>query len=90
MFYIYFIYILFKRIFREFSNIELKTGISAGYGFIDYYDHHTAAIALQQFSGKTIYGLEMKINWAFANTRVTTEETAMLSKSNYFIFFFFN
>jgi nucleolysin TIA-1/TIAR len=46
---------------------DKTSGSSAGYGFIDYYDHHTAAIALQQFSGRYLYGLEIKVNWAFAS-----------------------
>jgi len=63
---------------------DKSNGNSAGYGFIDYFDHHTAAIALQQFNGKTIYGFELKVNWAFANTR--TEESTVLSKNHYHIF----
>jgi len=46
--------------------IKDKTGGSAGYGFIDYYEHKTAAMALQSLNGKSIYGSEMKVNWAFA------------------------
>jgi nucleolysin TIA-1/TIAR len=53
---------------------DKNTGASAGYGFMDYFDHHTAAIALQQFAGKLLYGLEIKVNWAFANT--AKEDTA--------------
>jgi nucleolysin TIA-1/TIAR len=43
------------------------SGQSAGYGFIDYYDHYTAGLALQQFNGRHLYGLEIKVNWAFAS-----------------------
>jgi len=43
------------------------TGESCGYGFIDYYDHRTAALALSSFNGRFIYGVELKVNWAFAN-----------------------
>jgi len=46
---------------------DKATGDSSGYGFVDYYDHRTAALALQSFNGRYLYGLEIKVNWAFAN-----------------------
>lgn len=36
---------------------------------MDYYDHRTAALALQSFNGRSLYGLEIKVNWAFANQK---------------------
>jgi len=51
---------------------DKMSGESAGYGFIDYYDHRTAALALQSFNGRLIYGVDMKVNWAFANQKEDT------------------
>jgi len=45
---------------------DKTTGKSAGYGFVDYFDHSTAAVALQQLNGRRIYGSDVKVNWAFA------------------------
>lgn len=45
---------------------DKNTSESAGYGFVDFYDHYTAAMALQYLNGKVIYGMELKVNWAFA------------------------
>jgi len=46
---------------------DKNTGESSGYGFVDYYDHRTAALALASFNGRLLYGMELKVNWAFAN-----------------------
>jgi len=53
---------------------------STGYGFVDYYDHQTAALALQTLNGRNIYGYEVKVNWAFAGSH--REDTS----SHYHIF----
>jgi len=47
---------------------DKTTGLSSGYGFVDYYDHQTAALALSSLNGKSIYGNEVKVNWAFAGS----------------------
>jgi len=61
-------------IFSMFGPIEScklikdkNTGLSAGYGFVDYFEHGSAAAALQNIAGKLLYGLEIKVNWAFAS-----------------------
>jgi len=46
--------------------IKDKNSDSAGYGFVDYFDHETAQKALNQLNGRLIYGSEIKVNWAFA------------------------
>jgi len=46
---------------------DKNSGQSAGYGFIDYFDHYTSGLALAQFNGRHLYGLELKVNWAFAS-----------------------
>jgi nucleolysin TIA-1/TIAR len=45
---------------------DKNSGQSTGYGFVDYYDHATAAQAIAGLNGKAIYGSEIKVNWAFA------------------------
>lgn len=51
------------------------SGQSSGYGFVDYYDHRTAAMALEQFTGRRIYGEELKVNWAL-NSGGSKEDTS--------------
>jgi len=46
--------------------IKDKNGNSAGYGFVDFFDHLTADRALQNLNGRKIYGNEIKVNWAYA------------------------
>lgn len=48
-------------------------GHAAGFGFVDYYDHYTAAVAHEKMNGKRIYDYEMKVNWAQSGG--TREET---------------
>jgi len=49
--------------------IKDKNGQSAGYGFVDYFDHATADAALQNLNGRRIYSLELKVNWAYAGAQ---------------------
>jgi len=42
---------------------------SSGYGFVDYYDHYTADLALQNLNGRKIYSQEIKVNWAYAGSQ---------------------
>ena len=39
-------------------------GHTSGFGFVDYYDHYTAAVAQEKMNGKRLYEFEMKVNWA--------------------------
>lgn len=48
------------------------SGESLGYGFVEYFDHQSAVNALTNLSGKLLYGLEIKVNWAFASTQKDT------------------
>eukprot|EP00741_Cyanophora_paradoxa_P003133 tig00000670_g3042.t1 len=54
----------------RFENVKLikdkATGSSSGYGFVDFYDHTTAGLALQALNGRYVYGYDLKVNWAFA------------------------
>jgi nucleolysin TIA-1/TIAR len=40
--------------------------MSQGYGFVDFYDHHSASNAIQQLNGRVIYDSDIKVNWAYA------------------------
>jgi len=42
------------------------TNETQGYGFVDYFDHSTAQMAMTSFNGKMLYGNELKVNWAQA------------------------
>lgn len=42
------------------------TAGSLGYGFVHFYDHASAARAVQQLNGRAVYDSEMKVNWAYA------------------------
>lgn len=46
---------------------DKNTNESAGYGFVDFFDHYTAGLALQQLNGKNIYGQDIRVNWAVIN-----------------------
>lgn len=45
---------------------DKATGLSSGFGFIDYADHETAQAAMEKFRGRTIYGKMLTIDWARA------------------------
>lgn len=48
---------------------DKTTGISSGFGFVDYDDHDTAQTAMEKFRGTTIYGKLLTIDWARAAGR---------------------
>jgi RNA recognition motif-containing protein len=50
--------------------------VSAGYGFVDYYDHAHAVAAIQQLNGRNVYGSELKVNWAYASHKEDTSSTS--------------
>jgi len=50
---------------------DKTTGQSAGFGFVDYYDPLTAAMAQDKMSGKRVYDYELKVNWAAAGGGMT-------------------
>lgn len=47
---------------------DKNTGQSLGFGFVDFADRQTAAAALEKFNGRTIYGQEMRVDWAHTGT----------------------
>ncbi|KAI4967897.1 hypothetical protein ZWY2020_011203 [Hordeum vulgare] len=41
----------------------------SSFGFVDYYDRRSAALAIMTLHGRHIYGQAIKVNWAFASTQ---------------------
>ncbi|GAA5851785.1 hypothetical protein JCM3766R1_006134 [Sporobolomyces carnicolor] len=46
----------------------------ANYGFVEYHEMSSAETALQTLSGRRIFDLEIKCNWAYQNTNQTKED----------------
>lgn len=60
---------------REVKVIKDKvTGLSAGYGFVEYVDPRSAELALSSLNGRLLYGQEVRVNWAFQ--RDSREDTS--------------
>ncbi|KAI0563533.1 TIA1 cytotoxic granule-associated RNA binding protein [Gracilaria domingensis] len=43
---------------------DKNTGVSSGFGFVDYADHATAQAAMEKFRGRSMYGKLLTIDWA--------------------------
>mmetsp|Transcript_5881 Transcript_5881/g.10434 ORF Transcript_5881/g.10434 Transcript_5881/m.10434 type:complete len:388 (-) Transcript_5881:330-1493(-) len=43
---------------------DRSTGQSLGFGFVDFGDRETASRALEMFTGRTLFGRELRIDWA--------------------------
>eukprot|EP01125_Pyxidicula_operculata_P023182 TRINITY_DN988_c0_g2_i2.p1 TRINITY_DN988_c0_g2~~TRINITY_DN988_c0_g2_i2.p1 ORF type:complete len:249 (+),score=32.61 TRINITY_DN988_c0_g2_i2:18-764(+) len=48
------------------DRVMVQGGSSVGYGFVDYSLHDHAVKALNQLNSCKIYGMEIRVNWAFA------------------------
>eukprot|EP00887_Chlorella_sp_A99_P001281 scaffold14.g1281.t1 len=44
---------------------DKATGVSAGYGFAKFADYASATVALEKVNKATVFGQEVRINWAF-------------------------
>ncbi|KAF7830174.1 oligouridylate-binding protein 1-like [Senna tora] len=64
----------------DFSNLELvmvhevgssikfpQLALGSSYGFVDYHDRASAALAIMTLHGRQLYGQALKVNWAYAN-----------------------
>eukprot|EP00009_Paramoeba_aestuarina_P004322 CAMPEP_0201511964 /NCGR_PEP_ID=MMETSP0161_2-20130828/4324_1 /ASSEMBLY_ACC=CAM_ASM_000251 /TAXON_ID=180227 /ORGANISM="Neoparamoeba aestuarina, Strain SoJaBio B1-5/56/2" /LENGTH=303 /DNA_ID=CAMNT_0047907645 /DNA_START=246 /DNA_END=1153 /DNA_ORIENTATION=+ len=51
---------------------EKSTGKSLGYGFVDYFDHEAAVLALESFNSYKILEHELKVNWAHVTSHAHT------------------
>ncbi|XP_021608100.1 RNA-binding protein 208 isoform X2 [Manihot esculenta] len=41
----------------------------SSYGFVDYHDRSSAALAIMTLHGRQLYGQALKVNWAYANSQ---------------------
>lgn len=48
---------------------DKATGMSSGFGFVDYEDNATAQAAMEKFRGRNIYGKVLTIDWARASAK---------------------
>ncbi|TVU01504.1 hypothetical protein EJB05_53044 [Eragrostis curvula] len=51
----------------------------SSFGFVDYYDRRSAALAIMTLHGRHIYGQAIKVNWAYASTQ--REDTSVMLES---------
>ncbi|BFU25066.1 RNA-binding protein TIA-1, putative [Entamoeba histolytica HM-1:IMSS-B] len=42
-----------------------KSGVHAGYGFVEFVDSTTARFAKDNMDGRVVYGRELKVNWSY-------------------------
>ncbi|KAF1865517.1 hypothetical protein Lal_00004893 [Lupinus albus] len=42
--------------------------VKSSYGFVDYHDRASAALAIMTLHGRQLYGQALKVNWAYANS----------------------
>ncbi|CAJ1973823.1 unnamed protein product [Sphenostylis stenocarpa] len=47
----------------------------SSYGFVDYHDRASAALAIMTLHGRQLYGQALKVNWAYANS--SREDTSV-------------
>jgi nucleolysin TIA-1/TIAR len=41
----------------------------SSYGFVDYFDRRSAALAIVSLNGRQLFGLPIKVNWAYASNQ---------------------
>ncbi|XP_027354275.1 oligouridylate-binding protein 1-like isoform X2 [Abrus precatorius] len=64
---IYFLYFLISAdFFALFFFVKLL--LQSSYGFVDYHDRASAALAIMTLHGRQLYGQALKVNWAYANS----------------------
>lgn len=49
---------------------DKATGVSLGYGFVKFFNQEHAQAALHALNGRTIYGQELRVNWAFQREKI--------------------
>lgn len=65
---------------------DKNTGVSSGFGFVQYDDHSTAEAAMDKFRGRSIYGKLLTIDWARASSRDTATGKADDPASHFCLF----
>ncbi|KAJ7966030.1 Oligouridylate-binding protein like [Quillaja saponaria] len=63
-----------KLLAEVFQSVGLLAGCKlirkdkSSYGFVDYHDQASAALAIMTLHGRQLYGQALKVNWAYANS----------------------
>ncbi|KAI4376484.1 hypothetical protein MLD38_014241 [Melastoma candidum] len=63
---------LLQEIFSSTGSIEgckLIRKEKSSYGFVDYYDRRSAALAIVTLNGRHLFGMPIKVNWAYASSQ---------------------
>ncbi|PUZ45536.1 hypothetical protein GQ55_8G232300 [Panicum hallii var. hallii] len=63
---------LLQEVFRSIGPVEgckLIRKEKSSFGFIDYYDRRSAALAILSLNGKQLCGQPIKVNWAYTSTQ---------------------
>ncbi|XP_062181992.1 oligouridylate-binding protein 1B-like [Phragmites australis] len=63
---------LLQEVFQSIGPVEgckLIRKEKSSFGFIDYYDHRFAALAIASLNGRQLFGQPIKVNWAYTSTQ---------------------
>ncbi|KAK1264340.1 Polyadenylate-binding protein RBP47B [Acorus gramineus] len=61
---------LLQEVFQSTGALEgckLIRKEKSSYGFVDYYDRRSAAVAIMNLNGRHLFGQPIKVNWAYAS-----------------------
>ncbi|KAJ1276433.1 hypothetical protein BS78_05G213900 [Paspalum vaginatum] len=61
-----------QEVFQSIGPVEgckLIRKEKSSFGFIDYYDRRSAALAILSLNGRQLYGQQIKVNWAYTSTQ---------------------
>ncbi|KAH0459719.1 hypothetical protein IEQ34_012533 [Dendrobium chrysotoxum] len=61
---------LLAEVFQNMGPLEgckLIRKEKSSYGFVDYHDRRSASLAIMTLNGRLLYGLPIKVNWAYAS-----------------------
>ncbi|KAL6656956.1 hypothetical protein ACP70R_004736 [Stipagrostis hirtigluma subsp. patula] len=63
---------LLRQVFESVGLVEgckLIRKEKSSYGFVDYYERRSAALAIMTLNGKQIFGQPIRVNWAYASAQ---------------------
>ncbi|KAG8090525.1 hypothetical protein GUJ93_ZPchr0011g27781 [Zizania palustris] len=63
---------LLHEVFQSIGPVEgckLIRKEKSSFGFVDYYDRRSAALAIVSLNGRQLFGQPIKVNWAYASTQ---------------------
>nr|CAB3492048.1 unnamed protein product [Digitaria exilis] len=61
-----------QEVFQSIGPVEgckLIRKEKSAFGFVDYYDRRSAALAILSLNGRQLYGQPIKVNWAYTSTQ---------------------